>query len=167
MINCSVNTHVKFIPQIYDITAANAFVGLGLMESVSFRSCHRWCFCISTAVFAHLGSPCRGLGLCVCLTSLAVPGTGTEHCVMIPWWQIPHLSPEAWGNRSAEDFNVSLYFLEVMDVLGQTFSSWAAALASCKEHVDLKMRWGGKKKTEYPFLSPPPQGVQLYLRRRL
>lgn len=85
MINCSVNTHVKFIPQIYDIAAANAFGGPGLMESVSFRSCHRWCFCISTVVFVYFGPPCHGLGLCVCLRSLAVPDTGTQHCVMIPW----------------------------------------------------------------------------------
>lgn len=139
----------KYSREIYTLNlwynSCKCFGGPGLMESVSFRSCHRWCFCISTAVFAHLSPSCHGLGLCVCLRSLPVPGTGTEHCVMIPWWQIPCLSPEAQGNRSAGDFNVGLCFLEAINVLGQTFSPWAAALANCKEHVDLKMRWGKKK----------------------
>lgn len=42
-----------------------------------------------------------------------------------------------------------------MDVLGQTFSPWAAALASCKEHVDLKMRRDKKKRQNTHFCLLP------------
>lgn len=63
---------------------------------------------------------------------------------------------ESWGsgNRSAESFNVHLHFLETMDVLGQTCSPWAAALASWKEHGDLKMRWGKKRQNTHFCLLP-------------
>lgn len=36
---------------------------------------------------------------------------------------------------------------------GQPFSPWTAALASCKQHVDLKVRW--KKRQNIPFCLLP------------
>lgn len=93
----------KYSCEIYTLNlwynSCKCFGGPGLMESVSFRSCHSWCFCTITAVFAHLGPSCHGLGLCVCLRSLPVSHAGAEYCVMIPWWQIPCLSPQAQGSR--------------------------------------------------------------------
>lgn len=155
----------KYSCEIYTLNlwynSCKCSAGPGLMESVSFMSCHRWCFCISTAVFAHLGPSCHGLGLCL----PQVPAS--TWCRNWGDSLVADSLLESWGsgNRSAESFNVGLHFLEGMDVLGQTFSPWAAALAGCKEHGDLKMRW--EKKTKYPFLSPLPQGDQLYLRKKL
>lgn len=112
--------------------------------------------------------PSHGCGLPVCLRALLVPlvhrnlstepsiawcPSGTDACALCAL--ICHLILKAQGSRSADNSSVVLCGLEVMDVLGQPFSPWTAALARCKEHVDLKMRW---KKSKIPISVSSPSG---------